>query len=183
MRCKFDAFLMQWQNLHLGIKDTGVLFDDTNGLIKSHDCKRRAFAVSEHSRQIKSQVLRLKFGSKAVADAVALSGWDLDIVPRRGQITNDLRSRSEGGVPETTSNEGDTDGFRLLIGKGQKSLGWVSVDQFDAEDFGGGKGCRDLHFQVCRSRGSLDFFVCLKQRTVSMFPPSWPVAREAHILC
>lgn len=87
------------EGLHLRVEDASVRLDDADSLVESLKRIRRSLAISHHSGQVQLQILGLEDGRKAVADAVARSGWDLNIVTRRGQITEDLGTLCVGGGP------------------------------------------------------------------------------------
>lgn len=123
------------------VEDASIRLHDTDGLIECRQGIRSPLAVGDYSGQIEFQVLWLELRSEIVADALALTSGDLHIVSCGRQITHDLWALLRKRVcPKTTSNEGDADGFWLLVGKGEKSLGWVTVYELDAEDLRRGEG-------------------------------------------
>lgn len=95
-----------------------------------------SFTVSDDGGEIQSQVLRVKLGDEVVVDAIGLAGGDFHIVPGSRQVTDDLRTslRIEGSGPEIAANEADADGLLLVIGDREECLGWVAIDELDAEN-------------------------------------------------
>lgn len=105
---------------HLRIEDASIRLDNADCLIERRQSIWSPLAVSDHSRQIEFQILRLKLRSKIVADAFALASRNLYIVPRGRQVTNDLWALLRKRIgPKTASNEDDADGFWLFVGKGE----------------------------------------------------------------
>ena len=110
------------------VEDASIRLDNADGLVESGQSVWSPLAIGDHSRQIEFQILWLKFGSKIVADALALARGNLHVVPRGSQVTDDLWTlfRKCGG-PKTASDKGDADGFRLFVGKREESLGRMTV--------------------------------------------------------
>ena len=112
--------MVGWGYSHLRIEDASIRLDNADCLIERRQSMWSPLAVGDHGRQIEPQILRLKVRSKIVADAFALASRNLHIVPRGGQVTNDLWALLRKGVgPKIASNEDDADGFRLFVGKGE----------------------------------------------------------------
>ncbi len=124
-------------HLHLRVKDTRILFHDTNSLIEGLQRVRCTCFIGNHSRQVKLQILRLQLRCEAIANAILLSTRDFNIVSRSREITNYCRSlTADFRRPEIAPNEDDGNGLRLFIANGEQGLGWVAVDELDAKDFG-----------------------------------------------
>ena len=121
---------------HLRIKDTRIRLHNANGFIESLQRIRCALLIRNHSRQIKFQILRLQLRRKAVADAILLPAWNLNIVSGGSEITDDCRAVStEVRSPEVAANEDDGNGFGLFVADGEEGLGRVAVHQLDTEYF------------------------------------------------
>lgn len=122
-------------SLHLGVEDASVSFDDADSLIESLERIRCAFTIRDDGCEIQHQVLGVKLGSEVVADTIALSGGDLNIVSRSGQVAYHLRLLANlRNGPEISTNEAHTNRLGLLISKGEEGLGRVAVDKLDTKD-------------------------------------------------
>ena len=172
---------------HLRVKYTRIRFHNANSLIESLQCIGQAFLIRNNSRQIKLQILRLQFRRKAVANALALTARNFNVVSRGSEITDNCRSlASEISRPKVAADEDDGDGLWLFIADGEESLGWVAINELDTEDFGGRKRGGSFHREIGRGRRLLCFcFFSLGdcQSDVDRWPfggfTSWATALKA----
>lgn len=124
------------------IKYACIRFHNADSAIESLQGVELPFTVGEYSGQIQPQVLRVQLRREAVAHTVLLTSRDLHIVSRRGQISDNARAFwVDVRCPETAADEVDSDWGGLVVADGEDGLGWVAVDELDAEDFGGREGC------------------------------------------
>ena len=76
-------------NSHLRVEEASVGLNDAHCLVEGLKGECRSLFVSDHSREIQSQILGLKVGGEAVADAVLFTCRYIDAVPGRSEIAND----------------------------------------------------------------------------------------------
>lgn len=128
------------RDLHLGIKDTSIWFDDHDSLIEGLYCDRCSLIRGQHDGQVQLQFLRLQFRRKFVLDALALTSRDLNAVAGSCQVANDSgalwRGRREVGGPEGAADEDNGNRFGFFIGDRKNSLSCLAIDKLDAEDLG-----------------------------------------------
>ena len=111
------------------VENASIRLNNTDGLIERRQSVWSSLAVGDHSRQIEFQVLWLKLCSELVANTLALAGGNLNIVSRGCQVTDILGALlREGSSPKAASNKGNADGFRFVVGEGEKSLGRLTID-------------------------------------------------------
>lgn len=136
------------------IKNTGIRFHNRDRLIERLDRHRGALILRrrQHHREIQLQFLRLQLRREFVPDALALARRDLDAVARGGQVADDAGTavlrENGGGSPEGAADEDDGHGVGFVVGDGEDGLGGLAVDEFDAEDFGGGEGGGDFDGEI-----------------------------------
>jgi hypothetical protein len=97
---------------------------------------------------------------ESVGEGLLLARGDLDAILLGGQVANDARAGwVEVGSPQGAANELHSDRVGLFVGEGQNGFGGDVVDQFDAEDFGGGEGGCDGDVERGSLIGVLDLLV------------------------
>ncbi len=74
-------------NLHLGIKDASIGLNNTDSLIEGLESIWSSFAVRNNSGQAELQILGMKLCRETIANALALTSWNLDCVSRGCQIS------------------------------------------------------------------------------------------------
>lgn len=142
---------------HLRIKNGGIRFHDRDRLVKRGERVRCALIIRHHDREVQFEFLRVQLGRESVLHALLLPSRDLHVVARCREVADDLRGwrggREVGNGPQGTPNEDDGDGGGFVVADGEDGEGGVVVDEFYAEDLGGGEGGGDVDGEVGRLRG------------------------------
>ena len=123
-------------NSHLRIKDASLWFNDTDGSIVS--CKwEDIFPIlrGDNAGQKEPQILGVHFSRKAVAETLRLASIEPKTVACGTEIADiDALLRIES--PQRAANKVHTNRGSLIVGEGNDGFGWVTIDQFDAKNFG-----------------------------------------------
>jgi hypothetical protein len=75
-----------FQCLHLWIKDTSISLNNTDSLVEGLESILSPFVIRNNSGQIELQILGMKICRKAIANALALTSWNLNSVSCGCQI-------------------------------------------------------------------------------------------------
>ena len=121
-------------NLHLRVKDASIRLDDADSLVERLDSVESAFAVADYCCKTELEVLWVQLRGETVAERLLLTGRNLDVIASSCQVAHNDACLTDIVGPEAAAYEGDFNWFWLVIGDREQSLGWVSIDQFDAKD-------------------------------------------------
>lgn len=125
--------------LHLRVKDAGLRLNNADSAVVGVESEEVAIGIRDDGSEGEQQILGVHFGGEAVADALLLTGRDLNAVTVRSQVANNLAAFSFN-CRQGTTNEVHSHGRFLLIGESDQRLGRVAIDKLDTEDLGGREG-------------------------------------------
>lgn len=128
-------------DIHLWVEEASWSFNNADSLIESLDLEEVSSSIVHNSSYVKAKILWVKFGSERVWEAQLLSRSNVNIVAGAREVANDtgrgwqtlwelIQSR------QVSSNDGESDRFRLAVGKFEKSLGRMVVDKLHTENLG-----------------------------------------------
>ena len=107
------------------------------------------FLVRHDRKKLQHEILRMQLGSKAILYRFRLTCRNCDVVPCSRKVPhNPLLSFETRLCVKTAPHKRDANVVGLVVGKGEQGLRRLAVDELDTEDFGLGKGGRDLNLEV-----------------------------------
>jgi hypothetical protein len=125
---------------HLRIEDAAVLLNNGYSLIVCLDGVEGILVITDDGRNVQSQVLGMHLRREGVGNTLLFTRPNFHPIAYCRQVSNKARSRwIEIGGPEAPTSEVDCDRPGFVVAEGQDSLGWLSIDQLDTEDLGGGE--------------------------------------------
>ena len=128
------------------IEDAGLGFHYAHRAIEGLDGEKVTLTVRKNGSDVQTKVLRMHFGSEAVANALLLASRNLDAITGGSQVADHLAILLK--IPEATAKEIHSDRVRLVVSKGDQRLGWVTVDELHTKDLGGRERRLGLDSQI-----------------------------------